>query len=172
MYRINDHIVYGKTGICKITDITVPKHVCNTDRLYYVLEPLNENCLIYTPVDTKMFMRPVISAEEAERLIDRIPNMQAEAYYNNRLQELMQHYESFINTFDCADLLELAISIHLKKQTVIQQNQKLGQTDEKYRKQVEERIASEFSVALGIPKGDVLGYIESRINAKNKKAGS
>ena len=117
MYRINDYIVYGRTGVCRIKDIMVPKHICDTDQLYYVLQPLNESCLIYTPVDTKIFMRPVISAEEAERLIDMIPNIQAEAYYNNHLQELTQHYESVMNTFNCTGLIELAMSLYSKKQT-------------------------------------------------------
>jgi len=171
MFKVDDYIVYGKTGICKITDITVPKDICETDRLYYVLQPLYENCVIYAPVTTKIFIRPVISAEEVNRLIDMIPDIQAKAYYNNHLQELVEHYEAVISTYDCADLIGLAMSIFTKKKSLAQQNQKLGQTDERYLKQAENLLASEFSVALGILKDDVPAYITSRVKALYKNPG-
>ena len=65
----------GKTGICKIKDITVPEHICQTNQLFYVLQPLDDSCVIYAPIDTKTFMRPVISSEEANLLIEKIPRI-------------------------------------------------------------------------------------------------
>jgi CarD family transcriptional regulator len=170
MYKINDLIVYGKTGVCKITDITIPKHISfDKDQLYYVLQPLYEDCVIYTPVNTKVFMRPIISAEEADHLIDMIPTIQAEAYYNDRLQELTHHYEAAIKAHNCADLIELAMSIYAKKQIVEQQNRKFGQIDKKFMEQAEELLFGEFSLALGIPKDKVQEYIASRVEAINKE---
>ncbi len=163
MYKTNDYVVYAKTGICKIKDIRVPKEIGEADRLYYILEPLGDSCVIYAPVDTKAFIRPVISAREAQRLIDEIPRMPAKAYYNHHLQELAKHYEDKITGYACADLVMLARSIYAKKQAASLQNQKLGQTDEKYLKQAEDLLMSEFSVALGIAKQEVPNYIASRI---------
>ena len=43
MYEVGDLIVYGRTGICEVTEITtlkmdgVPK-----DKLYYILRPVRE----------------------------------------------------------------------------------------------------------------------------------
>jgi hypothetical protein len=42
-------------------------------------------------------MRPIIPAEEANRLIDTIPAMQADAYFSDRLQELISHYEKALH---------------------------------------------------------------------------
>jgi CarD family transcriptional regulator len=166
MYKINDLVVYGKTGVCRITDIAVPENSqMKKDQLYYVLQPLYESCTIYTPVDTKVFMRPVISAKEADRLIDSIPAMRADAYYNDRLQELVQHYEDALKDQDCACLLELTMSIYAKKKYLQQNSQKFGQTDERYLKQAEHLLCSEFSLALEIPKEDVPAYIEARVEA-------
>ena len=72
MYEVGDLIVYGRTGICEVTEITtlkmdgVPK-----DKLYYILRPVREKRgKVFTPVDNeKIVMRRVISKEEAEELI-------------------------------------------------------------------------------------------------------
>ena len=69
MYEVGDLIVYGRTGICEVTEITtlkmdgVPK-----DKLYYILRPVREKRgKVFTPVDNeKIVMRKVISKEEAE----------------------------------------------------------------------------------------------------------
>lgn len=170
MYKINDFVVYGKTGICQVIDITVPKNSSmDTNQLYYILQPLCESCVIYTPVDTKVFMRPVISPEEANRIIDSIPTIQADAYYNDRMQELVQHYEEILQSHDCEDLLGLTMSIYAKKQCLGQQNQKCGQTDEKYLKQADDLLCSEFSLVLGIPKEDVPAYIAARVEALSRQ---
>jgi len=169
-YKINDLVVYGKTGVCRVTDITVPKHMRDAaGKLYYVLLPLQENCVIYAPVDTKMFMRPIISAEEANRLIDTIPAMQADAYFSNRMQELVSHYEEALRDQNCEDLIVLAMSIYAKKKTLEQQNHKVGQIDEKYLKQAEDLLCSEFSFVLGIPQKKVPEYIAARVDAANAK---
>lgn len=167
MYKINDHIIYGKMGVCKITDIAT-RNIAgfDKDQLYYVLQPVYESCVIYTPVNTKAFMRPIISAAEAERLIDMIPTIQAEAYYNDRMQQLKQHYEAAIEAYNCTDLIELTMSIYAKKKSIEEQNRKLGQIDERFMKQAEELLFGELSLALGIPKDEVQKYIASRVDDK------
>lgn len=55
MYEVGDLIVYGRTGICEVTEITtlkmdgVPK-----DKLYYILRPVREKRgKVFTPVDNE-----------------------------------------------------------------------------------------------------------------------
>ena len=163
MYKINDYVIYGKSGACKITDIRTSENAeVNIDQLYYVLQPLHESCVIFAPVNTKTFMRPIISVDEAERLIDQIPAIHAEAYYNASTQGLARYYETVLTEQNCADLIELSLSIHTKKQAAEQQNRKLGLIDERYMKQTEELLFGELSLTLGIPKDKVQGYIASR----------
>ena len=72
MYNIDDLIMYGTTGVCKVSDIRKSDFAGgDEDRLYYVLEPLYQSGVIYAPVDNqKVFMRAVISEDEAKDLID------------------------------------------------------------------------------------------------------
>jgi CarD family transcriptional regulator len=172
LYRIGDFVVYGRTGVCKITDITAIKSKSGgEDQHYYVLSPLFGGSLtIYAPVDTKVSIRSAISAAEAERLIDTIPKINATAYYSERMQELTQHYESYLKDSNCADLMGLAMSIYAKKREIEQQNRKFGQVDDKYLKQAEELLYGEFSLALGISKDKVPEYIASRVDAIEAKS--
>ena len=109
-------------------------------------------------------MRPVISREEAESLISMIPSIQAEAFLSRDIQELTAHYSKALHSHDCADLIELVMSIYAKKQYREQQNQKFGTVDENYMRKAEELLYGEFAVALGLAKDQVAPYIESRVD--------
>jgi CarD family transcriptional regulator len=168
MFNINDLVVYGKIGVCEIIEITKPDlDGLDRDRTYYVLRPSDGKSIIYAPVDTKVFMRPIITAEEAERLIDNIPAVQSPAYYSDRMQELTQHYEAALRNHECSGLIELAMSIYAKRQSAGKNNKKFGQIDEKYMRQAEDLLYGEFSLALGILKDKVPEYIESRVGSFN-----
>ena len=163
MYKAGDLILYGSTGICRITDIT-KLDFGGKPEPYYVLKPLFQNETIYcTVAQTKIFIRSVITADEANRLIDNIPTIDAEACVGKSVQELTSHYQAATQTFDCADLLELTLSIHAKKQLFAEQNRKFGQVDERFMRRAEDMLHEEFSVALGIPKSEVSKYIHKRL---------
>ena len=74
MYRKDELIVYGNTGVCRISDICTLKDDAN-GRLYYKLTPIFEKCDITIPINTKVFIRPVISKEEALDLISKLPHL-------------------------------------------------------------------------------------------------
>lgn len=167
MYHIGELIFYGGTGVCRITDITKMGFLdVAGEELYYTLKPLHQECVIRSPVNnTKVFMRPVITKDEAERLIDMIPSIKAEPYHNKVTNQLIVHYKETIKTYNCADLLELTMSIYAKKQEIEEQKRKFGVVDERFMKQAEELLFSELSVALGISKDEVPIYIASRVDA-------
>jgi CarD family transcriptional regulator len=128
MYKTGDLILYGSTGVCRVTDIAMyDLPGAGKDQLYYVLQPLYHNCIISTPVDTKkVFMRPIISKDEAERLIDMIPSIKADAYHSHVLRQLEEHYKASLKTYECADLIKLTMSIYTKKRVAEQQKHKSG----------------------------------------------
>lgn len=174
VFNIGDLIFYGSTGVCRVKDIT-PRDFSGADenRLFYTLIPLYQDCVISVPVNTtKIFMRPIISKEEAERLIDTIPTIRAKAYHSRVLRELADHYEASLKTHDCAELIELTMSIYAKKQYAEQQNRKFGAIDERFMKRAEELLFGELAAALGIPKESVPDYIVGRIGKEEKIDGN
>ena len=63
MFEVDDYIMYGMTGVCKVLDITNEKFINSDKREYYVLSPIySDNTIIKIPVDNnKVPMRKVIS---------------------------------------------------------------------------------------------------------------
>lgn len=171
MYKVGDLVFYENTGVCRVTNIAVSSFSgVDTNQLYYFLKPLYQESAIYTPVgNTKVFMRPVISADEAEQLIDTIPSIQPEAYHNRLQSQLAGHYEASLKTHDPGELIKLTMSIYAKKQSAEQQNRKIGAIDDKFMKCAEELLFGEMSVALDIPKDKVQEYIAARVSGKRKR---
>lgn len=167
MFHPGELVVYGTTGVCRVEAITQPNLTgADRNRQYYLLKPLLQDGVIYAPVENaKVPIRPVISAEEAEALIDLIPTIQAEACRAPTLQALAQHYQTAVRSHDCRDLLELMMSIYTKRQQVEAQKRRLGMVDERYMKQAERLLYGELSIALGIPFEEVQPYIARRVES-------
>ena len=164
MYQVGDWIFYGNTGACQVTDVSERKLPgMEKEMLYYTLRPLEDSCSISTPANGKIFTRPLITREEAEALIDAIPEIDAQAYHNPVLRQLSEHYEKSLNTHDCLSLIKMTMSIHAKKEAAVSQKKKLGAVDEKFMKRAEDLLFGELSVVLGIRKAEVADYIARRI---------
>lgn len=146
-----DLIVYGTTGICRVDGIT-EKAVPGTNELkpYYVLTPVIRGGVIYTPIDTRILMRPAIDRAEAERIIGVIPTLTPECLEGKSVQQLTECYTALVDTHKLEDLALLAMSIQRRKMTPERQKCKYGRVDVKYMKLAEELFCGELSVALGL----------------------
>ena len=168
MFQPGELLVYGTTGVCRVEGVATPNLTrAEWGRQYYLLKPLYQDGVIYAPVDSqKVPIRPVISRQEAEDLIDLIPSIQAEACHAPTLQALAQHYQSAVCSHDCRELLELMMSIYAKRRQAEAQKRRLGMMDEQYAKQAKRLLHGELSVALDIPFDEVEDYISARIGTK------
>lgn len=168
MFQPGDLIVYGTTGVCRVEALERPGLIpTDRQRLYYRLQPLYQDGTVYTPAEGgKVSMRPVITRQEAEALIDAIPSLPAQPLRDASMQALSHHYQSKLHSGSCRDLLELMLSIRAKRRQAAAQKRRLGMVDEQYAKQVRRLLHGELSVALGIPFDDVEAYILQRIAAK------
>lgn len=166
MFQPGDLVVYGTTGVCRVEEIARPNRTGpDREKLFYLLNPLQQDGIIYTPVENgKVPMRAVISAEEAEALIDLIPTLTAEIYHGATLQALSQHYQTAVRSNECLELIEMMMSIYAKRRLVESQKRRLGMVDERFMKQAERLLYGEFSAALGIPFEEVQPYIERRVD--------
>lgn len=161
MYSVGDLIVYGGTGVCKV-DAVETKTVSGEERQYYRLCPLYQSGTISVPVDGKVFMRPVISREEAEAIIDAMPGMRAESFHERNFTQLAAKYQQLLCSHDCADIAGLVVSIHAKKEESERAGRRFGQVDARFMKRAEMLLYGEFSAALGIPYEEVEEYVTRR----------
>ena len=160
MYQIGQLIVYGGEGVCRVEEIGVPKiSGINKERQYYTLSPLYREGKVFAPVDAKVFMRPVITRDEALSLIHDIPNMETSVYENSNLRFLNEYYQQQMQNYTCEGLLQLIRNTHAKREVMISRGKKLGLVDERYMKRAEDMLHGEFAVALGIERSAVPQYI-------------
>ena len=175
MFQIGERIMYGSSGVCRVEAIGKPDSAsfADRDRDYYTLSPLYGEGVIYVPVDSSVFMRPILSREEALELIRHIPEIPAEPFATRDQRLLSEHYRSFFSRHDCGDLLELIRSIYVKGQTLSRQGKKVGSTDQQYLRRAVDLLHGELAAALDIPVEQVedfiAGEIGNKINEKNEK---
>lgn len=167
MFETGDYIVYGNTGICRVMGVTtmdmegIPKN-----RLYYILRPDGQTeGKIFTPVDNhKMVMRKMMSKEEAENLIEEIPDIEVLGVADDKLRE--EKYKECIRSCECRELIRIIKTIYLRKKERISQGKKVTAVDERYLKLAEENLYSELSMLLGVPKNKMEYYITARMKRK------
>lgn len=167
MYNIGDTVMYGATGVCRISGITALDGIpeAQADRKYYIINPVYQNGTIYHPTDSdKVFIRPVINRTQAEALIDSIPGIDVQAVCTGDPRALAEHYRELMRTHDCGDLLRLSMSIFAKKKLTEQKNRHFSQVDESFMKEAEKLLFEELATALEIAVDDVPEYIDNRVN--------
>lgn len=164
MYQVNDYVVYSAEGVCQvkaIQEMAIPG--VEGKRLYYVLEPVNRQGTVHTPVDTKVFMRPVISEEQARQLIEEMPEMETDKDAPTNSSQLRDFYKKHLHNYYCEDLVRV-IKISYEKMRVAESKRKKGgETDRHFLRKAEELLYDEFSVALDMPVEDVKEYIMEQI---------
>ena len=166
MYQAGDYIVYGTSGVCRVDEVKPSPFEDEADRQYYTLTPVTGTETIYIPVDSPVFMRPVISREQAETLVRDIPNIEVDHFTSHSMRLSSEHYQEVLQSHDCGDLVQLIKTVYAKSR---RSGRRLSQVDQRYRKRAEELLHGELSVALGIPFHEVPAYIESVIGKPGKR---
>ncbi|MBQ8279606.1 MAG: CarD family transcriptional regulator [Roseburia sp.] len=166
MFEVGEYIVYGSKGVCQVEDISnVDIPGASKDRLYYVLRQVEgQSGKIYVPTDNdKIVMRKVLTKEAAEDLIRRMPDIEQMWVEDDKRREAM--YKEVIRTCDYNEWVSMIKALYFRKRERTAQGKKVTALDEKYLKAAENELYSELSLILGIPKGEVVNYIKTQIEA-------
>lgn len=167
MFEVGEYIVYGVKGVCRVEDIThIDISGADKNRLYYVLTPIGESTgKIYAPTDNqKVMMRRIISKEEADRLIDELPQIELLWVPDDKQREAK--YKEALNTCDYRAWVSIVKTLYLRKQERVAQGKKITALDERYMRTAENELYSELSLTLGIPKAEMENYIRERLEQK------
>lgn len=167
MFEVGEYIVYGVKGVCRVEDIThIDISGADKNRLYYVLTPIGESTgKIYAPTDNqKVMMRRIISKEEADRLIDELPQIELLWVPDDKQREAK--YKEALNTCDYRAWVSIVKTLYLRRQERVAQGKKITALDERYMRTAENELYSELSLTLGIPKSEMENYIRERLEQK------
>ncbi|MFB0971956.1 MAG: hypothetical protein GX666_08005 [Tissierellia bacterium] len=163
MFDKGEMVFYKNIGVCKVVDITKLDFAMDEDQKYYVMESVFKNGVNYVPVGAGIEnIRNIISKEEAEKLIDMIPEIEAEAILDLATKEMTEYYEEKINSGDPLDILKLTLSIDRKKEILAEEKKKFGAIDDNYLKKAIDMLFEEIAAAVGIEKEKMPQYIKDR----------
>ena len=165
MFEPGNLIIYSGEGVCRVERVgPLEMSGSNPSKLYYTLQPVYRQGKIFIPVDTTVFMRPVITRQQAKELIRHIPEIKGEVYETRNQRMLNDHYQALLQSHDCKDMLHLIKAVYNKQQESLVQGKKAGLVDERYMKRAEDILYGELAVALDIDKQDVPDYIANILN--------
>lgn len=165
MFQVNDTIIYGIQGVCKIVGIE-EKAISGTRKDYFVLKPLsNEGSTLFAPTDNEAVlrkMRRVLSKNEIDALIDSMPHKQENWIEDERKRR--EVYKQIISSGDHAELIKMIKAIYLQKQEREAAGRRLHMADEQLFKQAEQILHEEFQYGLSLnTKDELITYISGRI---------
>lgn len=161
MFEKGEMVFYKNIGVCEVVDITSLDFAMDTDQKYYVMKSIYKNGINYVPVGVEIEnIRNIISKEEAEELVRKIPEIEVDAVLNLATKEMTEYYEEKLNTGDPLDILELSLSIDKKKEYLSDEKKKFGAIDDNYLKKALDMLYEELAAALGIGKEEMPKYIE------------
>ena len=169
MFQVNDVIIYGAQGVCKITG-TEEKTVNGKKKTYFVLKHVGDKgSTIFAPTDNELVlkkMRRLLTKDEIHRLIDSMRSENAVWVPNeNERKEL---YKSILAKGDHLELIKMIKAIYAHKKEREAEGKRLHMSDERFFKDAEQILYSEFQYVLDLGgKDDLMTYIFARIETQD-----
>ena len=160
MFTVDQLVVYGGEGVCRVEKIG-PPCVSGADKtkLYYTLAPMYRTGQVITPVDTKILMRPVMTAQEAQTLVMALGELEIPDVPAGNPRMLKDYYQKVVTTYDCVAVAKLICQLVRRNVQAVTHGKKPSQLDERYLKRAEDQLYGELGAALGMERSAVAGYI-------------
>lgn len=164
MFQAGDVIVCGSHGVCRVEKVgPISSAAADRDRIYYTLKPLYERgSVVFTPVDNqKMVIRPVISREEALRLIDGMRDAEGLGIQDEKKRE--EGYKEALKTCRAEELVRMMKTIYARGRSRAARGKKATDADSRYLKLAEDYLFRELAVSLDLDRDQVKAFIRERI---------
>lgn len=168
MFQVDDVIIYGSQGVCRITGIE-EKRISGAKKTYFVLEPVQAGgATVFAPVDNEQVrkkMRRLLTKNEIHDLIDSVSEGDA-AWVENE-NERKDCYRKILAEGDRGSLIHMIKAIYLHKKAREAEGKRLHMTDEHFFKDAERILYNEFQYVLELEsREDLMQYIISRIESR------
>ena len=164
VFKVNDVVFYGTTGICKSTGIE-DKTVSGTSRAYFVLKSENgRDTTIYLPAENQSLlgkMRGLLTKDEIDALIDSLPDIAPNRIGNDAARKLA--YGKILTSGDHTALIAMLKALYLQKKEREAGKKHLGLTDERLMKAAEQLLYDEWQYFLGLDRNELTAYISARL---------
>ncbi|MBC8571452.1 CarD family transcriptional regulator [Zongyangia hominis] len=167
MYHVNDTILYGSHGVCKITGIT-KKDFGRVSDEYYILEPVYNNFTIYVPMHNDALaekMHRVLTAEEIQAMIRSMP--EEDTCWVENENERKERFKDILARGNRREVLQMIKALYLHQREQQDKGKRLHMADERFFHEAEKMLYDEFALVLNITPEQVLPFILEQIKVQN-----
>ncbi len=168
MFKINDVVVYGVQGVCRITG-TQEQAVGGENKTYFVLKPTNgSNATFYVPAWNEKAlakMRKILNTEEVNALIDAMPKSKP-AWIENE-SERKDAYRKILSRGDHSAVISMIQALYFHKKEREAEGKRLHISDQNFLKDAEQLLYNEWQYVLSVDKEGLMNYIFRRIESSS-----
>ncbi len=146
-FKVGDFLMHERSGVCQVEGI-IEKALGGkgTEKLYYSLKPVfDKSSVVFTPVDSTVRMRDVMTVEETDELLDRVPDLPVIKEKNPRAAQ--EIFREKIASFNLDELASVVKTIYLRKQLRMAAGKKAMSSDEKIMANAGKRLFEEMAFA-------------------------
>lgn len=160
MFSVGDMIIYGENGVCTVEKVApLEMSGASRDKLYYSLCPLVGSGTFFAPVESGVFMRPIMSRAEADAFIDTIPTIEPAICNDTRFNHVDAFYKELFKQHTCEALVAVIKGLHER----MSERKTKSSRAETTMKRARDILYGELSASLEIELSQVDAYIESRV---------
>ena len=164
MFAVNDVVMYGAFGVCRI-DAIEKRKLMEKEREYYILRHLfSKNSICYVPVDSETAVKKlhtVSSKAEVEELLQQMKDNESVWIRNDDLRK--EEYRRIIKSGNKRELLRLIRTLYLQRKAFAAEKKTLHSTDEKFLTEAESMLYEEFAYALNTDRDEVEKLVKKQI---------
>lgn len=129
MFAPGDYVIYSVEGVCLVEEagqLNVPG--LERGRSYYRLTPYYRGGVIYTPVDGKAAIRPVMTKPALQALLPELPGMPELEDVPQDPRQLAGFYREILASHDCRRLLQLCKTMFHKQRQLAPKRKTVSST--------------------------------------------
>lgn len=159
MYAVNDTVLYGKNGVCRIVDVE-QRVLRGEKKEYYVMRPVfKEDLTLYAPVghEERLGMQMVLTEEQVHALIAEMP-VEADEWVDDTRRR-KEYFDEVMDSGDRRRMIRMIRTLHARQEQLHKLGKQLGSKDVQYFKDAQKRIHDEFALVLHIQPEQVIPLI-------------
>jgi CarD family transcriptional regulator len=164
MFSINDTVLYGTVGVCRVEGISEIA-LGREKKKYYVLKPVSQgSATVYVPLDNDSLLSKVRKLLTRGEIDAMIKNVTCDDVWVEDDTERARLFSDTVKSGDRALLISMIHTLITHRRKLSGVGKKLHLADERALRDAERLLCDEFSYVLGIAPETVGDYVTSGID--------
>ena len=171
MFKVNDTVLYGAEGVCRIDELT-EKDFRGKRVKYYVLKPIYKtNSILDDPMENEELvgrMRTVPTQEEIRDILQKAS--QDESIWIEDEAERKVRYREILASGSSREIMQLIRTLYVHQKEQKAKGKKLHMAEERLLKEAEKLLCDEFALVLGMQQDQAISYIWDRLGKTDSES--